>query len=141
MNVKEVIKFYLNDESKSVLYVNINTKEADELEGTYSVCLTKDNGWEKAIEHFGNCESYNVSTMSAGYVVEITLKNIVEIEDNNLLEIGFLAFQRHSNEFGDWNEGEPIKIWSEENCEVCVKYESGKWWHYKDLDLPFPTFW
>lgn len=138
--VVDVVNYFLDDDSKTVLYVNVNTKELDVLEGTFSMVLTKsDDEWNKAIEYFGECMAYD--TQIAGYVVEITLKNIVEITDMGLLNIGYYAFQRHKffND-GNWQDGEPVRIWKEDDYEVCVKYESGKEWHYRDLELPFPTF-
>lgn len=153
MNVIDIVKHYENDARKSVLYININYFDASrELNGTYSICLTKgkDNGWNKAIECFGNCVAYSIETTNDGYVVEITLKNTIETNNVKLLERGFLAYQRHSLEyenyhvepFEKWAEGEPIKIWKDEytDSEVSVQYESGKHWCYRAIDLPFPSW-
>lgn len=51
------------------------------------------------------------------------------------------AYESHKMFCEDWRYGEPVKVWNEEGSEVCVQYESGKYWHYKDLDLPFPMWW
>ena len=51
------------------------------------------------------------------------------------------AYESHKMGCKNWQEGRPVKAWFEEGCEICVEYESGKWWHYKDLELPFPTWW
>lgn len=56
-------------------------------------------------------------------------------------ELTELAYRRHKAGFGEWREGEPVKSWYDDDGNICVEYESGKWWHYKDLDLPFPTWW
>lgn len=52
-----------------------------------------------------------------------------------------LAFRRHKEDIRDWQDGEPVNAWYDENGNLCVEYASGKCWHYKDLDLPFPTWW
>ena len=36
----------------------------------------------------------------------------------------------HRNAFEIWSEGEVAKTWIE-NEVLCIKYESGKWWHYR----------
>ena len=61
--------------------------------------------------------------------------------ETTIEELTELAYQRHKTEFGEWREGKPVKSWYDDDGNICVEYESGKWWHYKDLDLPFPTFW
>lgn len=62
-------------------------------------------------------------------------------EEKELIELVDLAYDRHKFFCDDWNEGEPIEAWFDDDRNVCVKYQSGKWWHYKDLDLPFPSWW
>lgn len=66
---------------------------------------------------------------------------IVKENEQELIELSKLAYDRHKFFRSDWDEGEPIEAWFDEDRNVCVKYASGKWWHYKDLDLPFPTWW
>lgn len=39
--------------------------------------------------------------------------------------------QKHMNACEDWREGKPVRIWRAENGVVCIEYESGKWWNYK----------
>lgn len=58
-----------------------------------------------------------------------------------MAELAEMAYQRHKESFEKWEEGEPVKAWFEDGCEICVEYANGKWWHYKDLELPFPTWW
>mgnify|MGYP004732800117 CR=1 FL=1 len=38
----------------------------------------------------------------------------------------------HKSACEDWQEGEPVKAWKDEDGFVCVKYESGNWWHYNE---------
>ena len=60
---------------------------------------------------------------------------------NELLERAELAMKRHKEFVEEWKEGGVSEAWIDENNNLCVRYESGRWWHYKDLDLPFPTWW
>lgn len=61
--------------------------------------------------------------------------------ERRLIKLSKWAYQRHREAFENWNEGEPVEAWFDDDNNVCVKYQSGKWWHYKDLDLPFPSWW
>lgn len=59
---------------------------------------------------------------------------------NKIEEIVNIAYKAHKSAVEQWRYGEPVEAeWNNDNV-LCVKYESGKWWHYKDLDLPFPTW-
>lgn len=47
--------------------------------------------------------------------------------NNNLINECVSA---HKNAFENWNEGAVFKTWVEDGV-LCIKYESGKWWHYR----------
>lgn len=36
----------------------------------------------------------------------------------------------HRSLFDTWEHGEIKKTWIDENGNVCIMYQSGKWWHY-----------
>lgn len=55
-------------------------------------------------------------------------------------ELVELAYQTHKQAFSSWREGQPVESWVEPGCDICVKYESGKWWHYRNL-LTEPEWW
>ena len=57
------------------------------------------------------------------------------------LEMIDRAYTEHRQAFEVWEHGEPVRAWHEAGCDICIEYESGKWWHYKNLDLPFITWW
>ena len=40
----------------------------------------------------------------------------------------------HRSQFDTWEHGEIKKTWIDENGNVCIMYQSGKWWHYKNKD-------
>ena len=47
-------------------------------------------------------------------------------------EQGNKFFEIHKAAFEDWQEGNPIQMWVDDSGIFCMKYESGKWWHYKE---------
>ena len=44
------------------------------------------------------------------------------------------AYLYHKSIFEDWQEGEPVDYWYDEDGNLCIYYHSGKWWHYKGAD-------
>ena len=61
-------------------------------------------------------------------------------KQQKLEKLAELAYKNHKSSVETWNEGEPIKAWYEDDSDICVEYESGKYWHYTDLDMPFITW-
>lgn len=41
-------------------------------------------------------------------------------------------FNRHKQAFENWIDGDIKKIWFDNDMNICIEYDSGKWWHYKD---------
>lgn len=39
-------------------------------------------------------------------------------------------YQIHKCAYENWKEGAPVESWSDEQGNICIKYESGNWWHY-----------
>lgn len=37
----------------------------------------------------------------------------------------------HKSAFENWKEGNVAKVWNDEDNILCIKYESGNWWHYR----------
>lgn len=40
-------------------------------------------------------------------------------------------YNEHKSHFEHWNEGAPTEYWLDENNNMCIRYESGHWWHYR----------
>lgn len=40
-------------------------------------------------------------------------------------------YNEHKSHFEHWNEGAPTEYWLDENNNMCIRYESGRWWHYR----------
>lgn len=41
-------------------------------------------------------------------------------------------YENHKQSFENWQEGSIEKIWIDEEGNICIQYESGKWWHYNE---------
>ena len=49
----------------------------------------------------------------------------------NSLEItAYKAYVAHRKAFDTWENGNIDKVWMDDNKNICIKYTSGKWWHY-----------
>lgn len=42
------------------------------------------------------------------------------------------CYQKHKQAFSNWKEGEIADIWIDKNGLLCIKYDSGNWWHYAE---------
>lgn len=40
------------------------------------------------------------------------------------------CYEEHKAVFEHWNYGSIDEIWTDENGILCIRYTSGKWWHY-----------
>lgn len=49
---------------------------------------------------------------------------------NNLEITAYKAFVAHRKAFDTWENGNIDKVWLDDNKNICIKYTSGKWWHY-----------
>lgn len=50
------------------------------------------------------------------------------------LKIAISYMEEHKKAFGVWNEGAIKDVWTDEEGNLCIKYESGRWWHYRKKD-------
>lgn len=41
------------------------------------------------------------------------------------------VYQEHKAMFDSWEYGEPVKAWTDSNGNLCIRYQSGKWFHYR----------
>ena len=57
--------------------------------------------------------------------------NFVEARDL-LLSKAREYYKRHRDFSENWKEGKISKIWIDAKGDICIEYESGKWWHYKE---------
>lgn len=62
-------------------------------------------------------------------------------QDVAVSEEALQAWHRHSQACEGWNEGGIAEYWNDENGHLCIRYESGKWWHYKNIGTPEFTYW
>ena len=52
-------------------------------------------------------------------------------EGVNMLDQCNRIYNEHKSYFEKWNEGAPVESWIDENGNTCIRYESGRWWHYR----------
>ena len=43
------------------------------------------------------------------------------------------AYSHHKQAFEAWQEGDIDKVWIDADGNLCIQYQSGRWWHYNDL--------
>lgn len=43
------------------------------------------------------------------------------------------CYERHKSVWEKWENGEPVKSWFDNDGNLCIEYENGKWWHYSEL--------
>lgn len=54
-----------------------------------------------------------------------------EYEINEELNQTDVYIYKHMRAFENWKEGNVAKVWHNEDNILCIKYESGNWWHYR----------
>lgn len=42
-------------------------------------------------------------------------------------------YRNHKNAVENWEHGNIAKIWLDGTGNICIEYDSGKWWHYNDF--------
>lgn len=47
----------------------------------------------------------------------------------------------HRSLFDNWEYGEIKKVWTDAAGNTCIKYSSGKWWHYNVDSKGNVIFW
>lgn len=47
----------------------------------------------------------------------------------------------HKEASEEWREGGILDIWRDEQGILCIKYASGKWWHYRATESGSIEWW
>lgn len=47
------------------------------------------------------------------------------------------AVTAHCTAYKRWTHGEPVEIWRDEYSFLCVRYEDGNWWHYRQTETGY----
>ena len=42
------------------------------------------------------------------------------------------CWEAHRAACEGWQEGEPVEAWREDGGVLCIRYASGRWWHYRE---------
>lgn len=48
--------------------------------------------------------------------------------------------KKHMAACENWRDGAPVDSWIDADGYYCIRYESGKWWHYSDANGPLEWF-
>lgn len=51
------------------------------------------------------------------------------------------AVGAHRAAHTQWTHGEPVEIWRDEYYFLCVRYEDGNWWHYRQTETGGFEWW
>ena len=43
------------------------------------------------------------------------------------------AMKLHMQSVEHWKEGNVLDVWTDYDGILCIKYESGNWWHYRSV--------
>lgn len=63
---------------------------------------------------------------------EYLREKIGETSMENIMEFANRCFQAHKAAFEQWEHGDIKEIEKGEGGVVCIKYNSGTWWHYAE---------
>lgn len=61
----------------------------------------------------------------------------------SVIDIGMAkeCMEVHKKAFESWEEGGIAKVWRDEAGILCVEYDSGRWWHYRETDSGGIEWW
>lgn len=66
---------------------------------------------------------------------EHTAAMIGNASDRKRQTVGWTAVERaywqHRKCCEEWQEGEPERAWKDCGGYLCIRYKSGRWWHYR----------
>lgn len=78
---------------------------------------------------------------NGGNMDKVCFEQITAYLEKQILDAQAMqAYLKHRQVCESWDEGFIAEYWQEDGC-LCVRYESGKWWHYKDIDSSEFTYW
>lgn len=64
------------------------------------------------------------------------MKSLKELKEADRLFIS-RAISAHCAAYKQWTHGDPVEIWRDEYYFLCVRYEDGSWWHYRQTENGF----
>lgn len=64
------------------------------------------------------------------------MKSLKELNANERIFL-LHAVNAHCMAHKRWTHGDPVEIWKDEYEFLCVRYEDGHWWHYRQTETGF----
>ena len=77
------------------------------------------------------------------HIVVKGTKTIEEFKQKQSImnNLAIMCFSSHKSAFSNWLEGEPVKVWYDNSENLCIEYQSGRWWHYHFNNYNQPEWW
>lgn len=64
------------------------------------------------------------------------MKSLKELNANERIFL-LHAVNAHYMAHKRWAHGDPVEIWKDEYEFLCVRYEDGSWWHYRQTETGY----
>lgn len=61
--------------------------------------------------------------------------------NHDLDKVAHEAYQAHRSACETWENGYINEIWLDDNKNICIRYDNGKWWHYNTNNGGHWTWW
>lgn len=65
---------------------------------------------------------------------------MADINDLRFQNLAYKAYQAHQSAMEQWRDGYIKEAWVDDGHYLCIRYESGRWWHY-DIDKSGNWIW
>lgn len=67
------------------------------------------------------------------HIVVKGTKTVQEFKEKQKMmsDLAVMCFRTHKNCVGQWNNGEPVKVWFDQYENLCIEYSSGSYFHYR----------
>lgn len=61
---------------------------------------------------------------------------------NPLADMAMICMKQHKEAVGQWQDGKITDYWEDpdRSC-ICVRYGSGRWWHYRQNEAGEMEWW
>lgn len=75
-------------------------------------------------------KKYDFHTDKVDCILKSSREEVISEIQTEIVKNVLICIKAHMKAFEKWEEGRPVEYWEEDGV-LCIRYESGKWWHYK----------
>lgn len=79
--------------------------------------------------------------LAAGWCIGSEAQEEKEMKQNMSIEEARRYAEYHKAQYENWKEGEIQEYWRDESGAACIRYESGKWFNYRENGIGEIVFW